>query len=46
LHAEIAELQGTLKDKTASYQAAWRDAVVELLADRKDDYDFLSLLEG
>jgi len=45
LHTNIADnLHITLKDDTASYQAAWQDAMNKLLSNYSDDYDYLEML--
>lgn len=45
LHTNIMETQHiTLKDNTASYQAAWQNAMNQLLKNATDNYDYLEML--
>ena len=44
-HSKIADgLHITLKDDTASYQAAWKNAINKLLSNYSDNYDYLEMV--
>jgi hypothetical protein len=44
LHQQIANTGLKLRDDTNVYQQNWRDAIVAVLNEKQDDYDYLDLL--
>lgn len=44
LHAKIAAAGSQLADNTNAYQSKWLEAVSQVLADAKDDYDYLDMM--